>query len=493
MLTRREMLKTTVRLGAAVTLPALGGEAFAARIEGVEVNDAQSRLNPTRVRRIVQPGTLDEIQTALRDSRRDGRPVSVAAGRHAMGGQQFGSDAVLLDTTRFDRVVRFDRERGRIEVESGTQWPELIEYLHREQQGDERPWAVRQKQSGVDRVSIGGSLAANIHGRGLRFPPFIDDVESFELLDARGKLHTCSRRENAELFSLAIGGYGLFGVVTHVTLRLVPRTKLERVVEVIAVKDLLGRVEERVRDGFTFGDCQYSIDLATEAEAHPGVFSCYRPIAADTPIRQDGKQFSADDWSRLYALARTDKKRAFETYARHYLETSGQAYWSDKHQLSSVFEGYRAAVDERRGTEMITEVYVSKEALLPFLAQVRRDFLEHDVDLTYGTIRFIERDRESFLCWARESCVCVVCNLHVPASEDGREKVRQDFRRIIDRAIEHGGRYYLTYHRWATRPQVEACYPRFVEFLRLKRKYDPQEIFQSDWYRHYRNMFADAI
>ena len=30
------------------------------------------------------------------------------------------------------------------------------------------------------------------------------------------------------------------------------------------------------------------------------------------------------------------------------------------------------------------------------------------------------------------------------------------------------------------------CYPQFGEFLRLKRKYDPTELFQSDWYRHYR-------
>ena len=53
--------------------------------------------------------------------------------------------------------------------------------------------------------------------------------------------------------------------------------------------------------------------------------------------------------------------------------------------------------------------------------------------------------------------------------------------------------YYLTYHRWATRRQVEAGYPQFVEFLRLKRKYDPDERFQSDWYRHYRAMFAAAL
>jgi hypothetical protein len=35
--------------------------------------------------------------------------------------------------------------------------------------------------------------------------------------------------------------------------------------------------------------------------------------------------------------------------------------------------------------------------------------------------------------------------------------------------------------------------PAVPEFLRLKRRYDPEERFQSDWYRHYRAMFADEI
>lgn len=51
--------------------------------------------------------------------------------------------------------------------------------------------------------------------------------------------------------------------------------------------------------------------------------------------------------------------------------------------------------------------------------------------------------------------------------------------------IHYGGSYYLTHHRRATRKQVETRYPQFVEFLRLKKKCDPEERFQSDWHRHY--------
>jgi FAD/FMN-containing dehydrogenase len=461
------MLATTAGFGAALALSEV--RAGADESAGVEVNDVQSQLNATRVARIVTPSSMDELAADLRAARRERRPVSVAGGRHSMGGQQFGRDTILVDTTQLKSVVRFDKDKGHLEVQGGIQWPELIDYLHRQQEGQPRPWAIRQKQTGVDRVCLGASLSSNIHGRGFKFPPLIGDVESFVLVDADGRLHTCSRRENAELFSLAIGGYGLFGIIGQVTLRLVPRVKLERVVEVIAVKDLLSWVDKRVEQGFLYGDCQYSTDLETDAASHAGVFACYRPVANDTPLPASARQLSGRDWAELYTLARTNKKKAFERYSQYYKSTSGQVYWSDKNQLAGSFDDYRNAVDKRRGTEMITEVYVARDALLPFLSQVRQDFLRHDVDMTYGTIRWIEKDPESFLAWAKEPAVCIVCNLHVVHTDEGKKKAAEDFQRIIDRVIEHQGRYFLTYHRWATRKQVEACYPKFVEFLRLKK------------------------
>ena len=47
----------------------------------------------------------------------------------------------------------------------------------------------------------------------------------------------------------------------------------------------------------------------------------------------------------------------------------------------------------------------------------------------------------------------------------------------------------LTYHRAATRKQVESAYPRFEQFLEKKKQYDPDERFQSEWYRHYRQLW----
>ena len=113
--------------------------------------------------------------------------------------------------------------------------------------------------------------------------------------------------------------------------------------------------------------------------------------------------------------------------------------------------------------------------------------------MIYGTVRIIERDDESFLPWARQLYACVIFNLHTVHNPEGLQRSAGAFRRLIDMAARRGGTYCLTYHRFATRKQVEGCYPQFAEFLQLKRKYDPEERFQSDWYRHYRTMFGDQV
>jgi hypothetical protein len=110
--------------------------------------------------------------------------------------------------------------------------------------------------------------------------------------------------------------------------------------------------------------------------------------------------------------------------------------------------------------------------------------------MVYGTIRLIVQDNESFLAWAKQSYVCIIFNVNTVHTPAGLEHAAAAFRRLIDMAIKRGGSYYLTYHKYATRLQVETCYPQFAEFLRLKRLYDPQERFQSNWYRFYREMFG---
>ena len=454
------------------------------------VNDIHAQLNQTAVSRVVDVESLPQLRQIVRSAAALGQQISIAGGRHAMGGQQFGGGTLLLDMRRFSRVLDLDVERGLVTVEAGTDWPQLVTHLLWAGGSQPGQWGIIQKQTGADRLTIGGALSANIHGRGLRMRPIIADVESFDLIDATGDLITCSRSKNRDLFTLAIGGYGLFGVIARATLRLTPRRKVERRVAIADVKDLQQLFDARIADGFEYGDFQFATASESESFLRSGVFSCYRPVDDDVEIPRDQRSLTPADWERLLLLAHIDKPRAFTEYARHYLSTDGQIYWSDTHQLASYLDGYHSSIDERlgatvKGSEMISELYVKREDLTAFLDGVRDDARRSEMNIIYGTIRLIERDDESVLAWAREPWACIVFNLHVDHSAAGIRKAEQDFRRLIDRAASLGGSYYLTYHRWATRGQVERCHPRIREFLDRKRGYDPRILFTSDWYEHH--------
>ncbi len=466
------------------------------KVGGRWVNDIHSQLNRTWVNRVVKVDSIGSIQQTIIYARNAGKEICIAGGRHAMGGQQFASDAILIDTTGLNRVLRFDCQRGTIEVEAGIHWPELINYLNTAERNSTYSWSITQKQTGADRLSIGGALAANIHGRGLFFKPFIQDIESFLLIDARGLLLRCSRQENSDLFRLAIGGYGLFGIIYSVTLRLVPRKKIKRYVEIEVIENLICAVNKRIDDGFTYGDFQFSTDETSEDFLRKGVFSSYRPIDTDIPIPTDQKKLSADDWKNLLMLAHIDKGKAFQIYSDFYLSSSNQLYYSDTHQLSIYIDDYHCDMDLKLGTvnpasEIITEIFVPRDMLEEFMRIVRVDFIDNDVNLIYGTIRMIERDDEIYLAWAKRAYACVIFNLHTEHTNEGIAHTKEAFRRLIDIAIYFGGSYYLTYHKFATRRQVQACYPEFRAFLRQKMLYDPEERFQSDWYRHHKSLFTE--
>src|SRR5436190_2766752 len=476
MLTRREFIRTAA-------LFALAPRILPAREREIWVNDVHSQLNRTRVRELLRPHARDELAEIVRSASRKGLPISVSGCRHSMGDQQFATDSICIDTRELDRVISFDRERGLLEAEAGIQWPKLIRTYLDAQADETKQWGIAQKQTGADTFTLGGSLSSNVHGRGLTMKPLISNIESFTLINADGKLIRCSRDENQELFRVAIGGYGLFGLIDSVTLRLVPRQKLRRVVEIIRAGDLAKRFEERIAQKSLYGDFQFSVDEKSPDFLQRGVFSCYQPIDEQEPIVAE-KKLRNNDWLDLLRLAYTDREKAFKRYSDYYLSTNGQTYWSDTSQLSAYLPDYAQKIREQIGGEqsslIITEIYVPRADLSDFLAQAAELLLSNRTIVIYGTVRLIEKDDESFLVWAKESYACIIFNLLTLHTPGGIEASARSFRGLIDLAVAGGGSCYLTYHKFAKVEQGMAGYPQFKQVLERKRNYDAAERFCGD-------------
>lgn len=446
-------------------------------------NDVHSRLNPTLHARILRPADASQVADALHAATRAGQHVAVAGARHAMGGQQFAEGGWLLDCGAMDGIHGFDTERGLLCCGAGIRWPAVQRFLagHRDAQG--AGWALRQKQTGADDFSLGGALAANIHGRGLDLRPFVEDIEAFTLVTPDGGVHAVDRRASPELFALAVGGYGMFGVVTDVTLRLMPRRILVRRVSLLRRDALATAFEQARSDGALYGDFQFAIDPDSRDFLDLGVFSTYAPTdgPADAALHLEPAQ-----WRELLTLAHTDKSAAFRRYSDFYLATDGQRYGSDDHQFGVYLDDYHDGVDAclgHRGSELITELYVPREAIGGFLGVLAEDCRRHRTELVYGTVRQIRAEHETRLRWARRDWACVVLNLHVRHDADGLRKVRADMQRLIDHALDAGGSFYLTYHRHARPDQLRAAYPGIDEMMAAKHRLDPAGVLASDWYR----------
>lgn len=322
--------------------------------------------------------------------------------------------------------------------------------------------------------------------------PFVQDIVSFNLINASGELLHVSRTENAELFSLAIGGYGLFGLVQQVEMQLVKRQALQRKVAVIPVSSLAEQFQDRILNGFVYGDFQFMTDEKSTDFLQTGVFSCYQPTT-QTPMTEN-RFLSKDDWNKLLLLAHVNKAEAFKRYSDYYLSTDGQCYWSDTHQLGFYNEKYIEYIrsffpDWRQGSLMITEVYVPLTDISTFMMAVANDAALKSINIIYGTVRLIKKDDETYLPWAKQDYACIIFNLSVPHTNTGFQYAADYFSRLIDHALAFNGSFFLTYHRYARRDQILKAYPQFKSFLDMKLKYDPNERFQSNWYQFYKRMF----
>ena len=156
-------------------------------------------------------------------------PVSIAGAKHSMGGQEFATDALVLDMRGFNQMS-VDAKSKILTVQSGAIWHNIQEYLN--------PYnlSIEGMQS-IDVPTVGGTISVNAHGLDHRIGGIASTIQSLRLMLADGSIQTLSRQENDELFQAVIGGYGLFGIILDAQLTLMDNFAYNEVRTIIKTQD----------------------------------------------------------------------------------------------------------------------------------------------------------------------------------------------------------------------------------------------------------------
>ncbi len=198
------------------------------------------KLLPTKIKRVESATDEQSLIKLVQDANVSGEKISIAGMQHSQGGQTYYPHGTMLDMKGYNKILEFDPEKKRITVQSGVTWNDIQKKVN--------PYglAVQVMQS-QNIFTVGGSLSVNVHGRDIRHEALIDTVESFRLLMADGTVRNVSREENADLFPYVIGGYGLFGVILDVTLKLTNDELYETHTKMLDYKEYTSYFKEKVK------------------------------------------------------------------------------------------------------------------------------------------------------------------------------------------------------------------------------------------------------
>jgi FAD/FMN-containing dehydrogenase len=149
------------------------------------------------------------------------RPVLAYGNGRSYGDSCLNDGGALIAGRALDRILAFDRKSGLITCEAGVMLDALLNLVV------PAGW-FPPVTPGTCFVTLGGALANDVHGKNHhRAGTFGRHVRAFELVRSDGSRLTCAPDINGELFAATIGGFGLTGLITQITLQLMPIASAE--------------------------------------------------------------------------------------------------------------------------------------------------------------------------------------------------------------------------------------------------------------------------
>ena len=137
-------------------------------------------------------------------------------------------------------------------------------------------------------------------------------------------------------------------------------------------------------------------------------------------------------------------------------------------------------------TDLLHEYFIPEQNLSSFIKQIKPILQASKIDLLNITLREVKPDHDAFMNYAREPVFGLVFLFNQqknPAQEQAMQRLTNQ---LFEVAIQNKGTFYLPYRLHISRENMRLAYPQADQFFQLKQKYDPSEIFNNQFYLHYR-------
>jgi FAD/FMN-containing dehydrogenase len=438
------------------------------RIENV------TKLYTVEVARVEAPTDTDAVVKSLRDW--SGK-VAIGGGRFSMGGQVAIAGGLHLDMRKMKRVVWLRAPEKQVRVQAGITWRDLQDVL------DPHNLSVRTMQS-FSNFTVGGAASVNCHGRYVGPGPMGQSIRALQLVLADGRVVEASRKENADLFAAAIGGYGAIGVITEVVLDRDDNTRMERLIEPVPLAQYPTFFADKVlKDP---DSVMHNADLLPPRYDAPVSITWRR---TDKKLTRTSRLVprNSDYSMRRHALwaltelpfAASLREPATEVVRRIRPEVAWRNHEASLDTASLEPESRVSA------TYALDEFFVPPRSFEPFVREMGAILRKHRVSAVNVSIRHSPADPLSLLPWAREEVYSFVLFYRQGVDLPAQRAVGDWTRELIDATLKAEGRYYLPYQLHATREQFDRAYPEAAQLRQLKSRVDPPGRFSNTMWQKY--------
>jgi FAD-linked oxidoreductase len=193
---------------------------------------------------VERPASESEVIAVVKRAVSNKQRVKVVGSGHSFTGIAV-PDKVMIDLSKMNRIIDVDLALGLVTVQAGIVLSDLNAHL--EAQGLSMP-----NLGDVTYQTVAGAVSTSTHGTGLHRTGLAAQIVSFRLVTATGESLICSSQQNSEVLHCGRVSLGALGVITEVTLRVVPAFNLRAVEQPMRIDYVLDNFSRLIEENDFF-------------------------------------------------------------------------------------------------------------------------------------------------------------------------------------------------------------------------------------------------